>query len=107
MTGKGARFVTAGSKLGAACIKLHAGLGQSQIERDSGTTEMRLQRNFAVTVPQSHISAVCHFCSVTAIHDFVEMLLPLCVVMVGSAFLHCASSTVEPCRSFCIAPVLR
>ena len=39
MTGKGARLVTAGRKLGAACIKLHTGLGRSQLERGSGTEQ--------------------------------------------------------------------
>ena len=51
MTGKCARLVTAGSWLGAAGIKLHTGLGQSQLDRGSDTAEMRLQWNFYVTVP--------------------------------------------------------
>ena len=62
MTGKCARLVTAGSWLGAAGIKLHTGLGQSQLDRGSDTAEMRLQWNFYVTVSRS-LDSVAHFSS--------------------------------------------
>ena len=44
---------------GAAYVKLHTGLGQSQLEWGSGT---ELQRNFDITVPRS-LDSVAYFSS--------------------------------------------
>lgn len=49
VTGKGARLVTAGSKLGAACIKLHTGLGQGN-------------RSLSGAVALSRNEALAEFC---------------------------------------------